>query len=86
MSSDTKVSCSESVEITPFDQRKKYDYPMRYGMEWDFQYVGPVMEWDFQYIVAVIAVAVILYFIGGKLLKILGVLIAAAIIAAFLVG
>ena len=75
MSSDTKVSCSESVEITPFDQCKKYDYPMRYGM-----------EWDFQYIVAVIAVAVILYFIGGKLLKILGVLIAAAIIAAFLVG
>ena len=59
---------------------------MRYGMEWDFQYIGPVMEWDFQYIVAVISVAVILYFIGGKLLKILGVLIAAAIIAAFLVG
>jgi hypothetical protein len=55
-------------------------------MEWDFQYIGPVMEWDFQYIVAVIAVVVILYFIGGKLLKILGVLIAAAIIAAFLVG
>lgn len=55
-------------------------------MKWDYQYIGPAMEWDLQYIVAVIVVAVILYFIGGKLLKILGILIAAAIIAAFLVG
>lgn len=55
-------------------------------MEWDYQYIGPAMVWDLQYFGAVIAVAVILYFIGGKLLKILGILIAAPIIAAFLVG
>ena len=30
-------------------------------MEWDFQYIGPVMEWDFQFIVAVIAVVSVMF-------------------------
>ena len=44
------------------------------------------MEWDFGYIGLVFAAAAILFFIGGKILKILGVFIVAAIIVAFLAG